>query len=82
MSFSLCEYKGTQINSFIRNTFILKTTLNIKKKIYNKKFVNLYIFSIGMNYEGIGLYVERLFTSRNGIVFFGLNKTTRTTFNL
>lgn len=35
-----------------------------------------------MNYEGIGLSVERLFTSQNGIVFFGLNKTTRTTFNL
>lgn len=47
-----------------------------------KKITNLYIFSIGMNYEGIGLSVERLFSSRNGIVFFGLNKTTRTTFNL
>ena len=35
-----------------------------------------------MNYAWIGLYVERLFTSRNGIVFFGRNKTTRTTFNL
>lgn len=53
-----------------------------KRKYIIKKFVNLYIFSIGMNYEGIGLSVERLFTSQNGIVFFGLNKTTRTTFNL
>ena len=29
-----------------------------------------------MNYAWIGLYVERLFSSRNGIVFCGRNNTT------
>lgn len=66
----------------VQHFYIKNNTEHKKRKYIIKKFVNLYIFSIGMNYEGIGLSVERLFSSRNGIVFFGLNKTTRTTFNL
>lgn len=72
----------TDKSIYVQHFYIKKNTEHKKRKYIIKKFVNLYIFSIGMNYEGIGLYVERLFTSRNGIVFFGLNKTTRTTFNL
>lgn len=72
----------TDKSIYVQHFYIKKNTEHKKRKYIIKKFVNLYIFSIGMNYEGIGLSVERLFTSRNGIVFFGLNKTTRTTFNL
>ncbi len=72
----------TDKSIYVQHFYIKNNTEHKKRKYIIKKIVNLYIFSIGMNYEGIGLYVERLFTSRNGIVFFGLNKTTRTTFNL
>ncbi len=72
----------TDKSIYVQHFYIKNNTEHKKRKYIIKKFVNLYIFSIGMNYEGIGLSVERLFTSRNGIVFFGLNKTTRTTFNL
>jgi|GEM_PF-3312853 len=72
----------TDKSIYVQHFYIKNNTEHKKRKYIIKKFVNLYIFSIGMNYEGIGLSVERLFTSQNGIVFFGLNKTTRTTFNL
>lgn len=72
----------TDKSIYVQHFYIKNNTEHKKRKYIIKKIVNLYIFSIGMNYEGIGLSVERLFTSRNGIVFFGLNKTTRTTFNL
>ncbi len=72
----------TDKSIYVQHFYIKNNTEHKKRKYIIKKFVNLYIFSIGMNYEGIGLSVERLFSSRNGIVFFGLNKTTRTTFNL
>lgn len=72
----------TDKSIYVQHFYIKNNTEHKKRKYIIKKIVNMYIFSIGMNYEGIGLSVERLFTSRNGIVFFGLNKTTRTTFNL
>lgn len=72
----------TDKSIYVQHFYIKNNTEHKKRKYIIKKFVNLYIFSIGMNYEGIGLSVERLLSSRNGIVFFGLNKTTRTTFNL
>ena len=72
----------TDKSIYVQHFYIKNNTEHKKRKYIIKKFVNLYIFSTGMNYEGIGLSVERLFSSRNGIVFFGLNKTTRTTFNL
>lgn len=72
----------TDKSIYVQHFYIKNNTEHKKRKYIIKKIVNLYIFSIGMNYAWIGLYVERLFTSRNGIVFFGRNKTTRTTFNL
>ena len=58
----------TDKSIYVQHFYIKNNTEHKKRKYIIKKFVNLYIFSIGMNYEGIGLSVERLFTSQNGIV--------------
>lgn len=67
---------------YMQHFYIKNNTEHKKRKYIIKKFVNLYIFSIGMNYAWIGLSVERLFTSRNSIVFLRRNKTIWATFNL
>lgn len=66
----------TDKSIYVQHFYIKNNTEHKKRKYIIKKFVNLYIFSIGMNYAWIGLYVERLFSSRNGIVFCGRNNTT------
>lgn len=51
----------TDKSIYVQHFYIKNNTEHKKRKYIIKKIVNMYIFSISMNYEGIGLSVEQMF---------------------